>query len=177
MRRQLSTTLALAGLLIAMPATVYAANDQLRQKILPLNCVFEEVNDGLGSLYYFTPQACGVVVQPPQSVAQQSSQERPAYVPHLFVEQDHATNKPLVGSLNVRAVLPWQPIVAVVQSDGTVVVGSQSAKHQTRNASLLDAPGYVLGKVGEAMTPTTAKVVVGVTTSTFIVVVLILVLL
>lgn len=176
MRRQLSISLALAGFVIVMPATVYAANDQLRQKILPLNCVFEEVNDGLGSLYYLTPEACGVVIQPTQSTPQQG-QSTAIYAQPVYVEQDNTTNQPLVGSLNVRAVLPWQPIVAVVKGDGTVVVGSQPPKHQTGNSSLLDAPGYVLGKVGEAMSTSTAKVVVGATTSAFIIVVLILALL
>lgn len=176
MRRQVSTLLALASLIVVMPATVYAANDQLRQKILPLNCVFEEVNDGLGSLYYLTPEECGVVVQPPQTVPQ-SSPSNAVYIQTPLVEQDNTTGQPLVGSLNVRAVLPWQPIVAVVEGDGTVVVGSQPARHQAEGSSLLDAPGYVFGKIGEAMSPTTAKVAVALTACTFIIVVLLLVLL
>ena len=36
----------------------------LRQQILPLDCVFETINDGLGTIHYLTPTECGQVIPP-----------------------------------------------------------------------------------------------------------------
>ena len=154
--------------LLLAPATVYAASDQLSQKILPMNCVFEEVNDGLGSLYYLTPEACGVVTSPSQSVPQ------PTQGSQVFVKtpqlQSYNPNQPYVGSLNVRVTLPWQPIVAVVKGDGTVIIGTQSPGRQAKDTSLLNIIGNLIGVIGTFMQPTITKIAVGITAGVFIVV-------
>lgn len=169
MHKNLLAVITLTGLTLALPATAYAAGDQLHQKILPLNCVFEEVNDGLGSLYYLTPQECGVVVPPLQSVPQ------PSQGGQVFVRtpqlQSYNPAQPFVGSLNVRAVLPWQPIVAVVRGDGSVVVGAQSDGQPTSSTNLIDAVGHLLGDI---LHPTPLKIAVGVTAAAFIAIVLFL---
>lgn len=171
MHKPILTLLVLAGLPMALSMTAYAATTQLGQKILPLNCVFEEVNDGLGSLYYLTPKECGIVTPPSQSVPQ-PSQSSPVFV--RSPSTPTYTPQPVTGSLDVRAVLPWRPIVAVVQGDGTVVVGSQPSDRQTGNSSLLSATGRLFSTIGDAMRPTAPKVAVGVTGSMFIALVLIL---
>lgn len=162
MRRQLFVLLGITGLLVALPATAYAADTRLGQKILPINCVFEEVNDGLGSLYYLTPQECGAITSPSQNV-QPAGPSDPVYAS----EPAYNPTRSLADSLTVRAVLPWQPIVAVVQGDGTVAVQSRPSSHQTGGANPLHA-------VGRLLSTTTAKVTVGVTASVFMLVVLVL---
>ncbi|GEM_PF-2270978 len=66
-RRTLSYALALACTVgaVVMPRQAAAEHATFKQQILPLSCVFEVVNDGLGTINYITPQACGQVVQPP----------------------------------------------------------------------------------------------------------------
>lgn len=68
MRRKVAYALAIACAVGALTAPQQAAAEHttFRQQILPLNCVFEVVNDGLGTINYITPGACGQVVQPPQ---------------------------------------------------------------------------------------------------------------
>ena len=44
--------------------TVSAQNLTFKQQILPLDCVFEQVNDGLGTIQYLTPETCGVILPP-----------------------------------------------------------------------------------------------------------------
>lgn len=62
--------LGISGMVIVIAAgsqPILAADTTFTQKILPMDCVFETVNDGTGTLYYVTPEACGVVVnQPPE---------------------------------------------------------------------------------------------------------------
>jgi hypothetical protein len=57
------TTVGLA-LAICFSTTAYAESATFKQQILPLNCVFEEVNDGLGTLLYLTPAECGQIITP-----------------------------------------------------------------------------------------------------------------
>jgi hypothetical protein len=42
-----------------------SSNTEARLKILPLECVFETVNDGTNDIIYITPEACGQFVPPP----------------------------------------------------------------------------------------------------------------
>jgi hypothetical protein len=43
----------------------YAEQATFKQQILPIDCVFETVNDGLGTLHYLTPAECGQQVDDP----------------------------------------------------------------------------------------------------------------
>ncbi len=42
-----------------------SSNTEAKLKILPLECVFETVNDGTNDIIYITPEACGQFVPPP----------------------------------------------------------------------------------------------------------------
>lgn len=57
--------------LLATSGVVSAATTTQRakftQKILPLTCVYQEVNDGLGTLIYLTPADCGIIDKPGNS--------------------------------------------------------------------------------------------------------------
>jgi hypothetical protein len=50
---------------VLMPQYVGAQNTTLELKILPINCIFETVNDGNNTLNYLTPEACGQFVNIP----------------------------------------------------------------------------------------------------------------
>ena len=42
----------------------YAKNAELTQQILPLNCIFQIVNDGASTIIYLTPEECGQIPEP-----------------------------------------------------------------------------------------------------------------
>lgn len=44
---------------------VFAGAPGLHQLILPLNCQYEIINDGHGTIRYLTPKECGQVLPPP----------------------------------------------------------------------------------------------------------------
>jgi len=46
---------------------------RFKQIIAPLNCLFDEVNDGSGAVVYLTPETCGTMIQP-QRTTQASAQ-------------------------------------------------------------------------------------------------------
>lgn len=58
-----SITLAFLPLLVFVPGAG-AINGNISQQILPLECVFEIVNDGSNTIIYLTPEECGVVIPP-----------------------------------------------------------------------------------------------------------------
>jgi len=41
-----------------------ALSGNLKQQIMPLNCVYQTVNDGTGTVIYLTPTECGVLAEP-----------------------------------------------------------------------------------------------------------------
>jgi hypothetical protein len=49
---------------LLLPSVAHAETTNFTQQILPLNCVFETVNNGTGTIHYLTPAACGQVVHP-----------------------------------------------------------------------------------------------------------------
>lgn len=61
--------LTIAGLLfsVVFASTVQAKQTTFKQQILPLDCVFETVNDGLGTVHYLTPAECGQIIPPPDN--------------------------------------------------------------------------------------------------------------
>lgn len=68
------------------PLTVHAETTNFTQRILPLNCVFETVNDGTGTVRYLTPTECGVIFQtygfsPGSSVPQNTHTSRASNSP------------------------------------------------------------------------------------------------
>lgn len=44
---------------------VHAESTNFKQQIFPLNCVFEVINDGLGTIHFLTPKECGVIIPSP----------------------------------------------------------------------------------------------------------------
>lgn len=51
-------------ILIGYNDTANAVNGTLKQQILPLDCVYQIVNDGTGTIVYLTPNECGVLPTP-----------------------------------------------------------------------------------------------------------------
>ena len=172
MRLPVLLVLFLTGLIMAVPAPVFARDTELEQKILPMNCVFEEVNDGLGSLYYLTPKECGIITPPPSAPGPSSN---PVFV-QTPLTQSYTPGRPLSNSLDVHGVLPWQPIVAVVRGDGSVTVSTPGTA-PSASSSLGGTVKQLLNAVGAAAHPTPTKMAVGVTAGVLIVAVVILALL
>lgn len=55
--------IAFLPLLVFVPGAG-AVSGNISQQILPLECVFEIVNDGSNTIVYLTPEECGVVIPP-----------------------------------------------------------------------------------------------------------------
>lgn len=55
------------GVLLWTPLVSASTKVRFKQIIAPLNCLFDEVNDGSGAVVYLTPETCGTVIQPPSS--------------------------------------------------------------------------------------------------------------
>jgi len=75
MHRRLTPPLALtllSGLLVlCLSPYVHASSTSLMQRILPLHCIFQTINDGSGTLHYVTPAECGAVIPIPSPAPQQ----------------------------------------------------------------------------------------------------------
>jgi hypothetical protein len=56
----------LLGLLVFATVSGQASAEHatLKQQILPIDCVFETVNDGSGTIHYLTPAECGQIIPP-----------------------------------------------------------------------------------------------------------------
>ncbi len=56
--------------ILVLPATALAlGNTDLKVQILPLDCLFEVVNDGSNTIHYLTPAECGQLTPPPPNPA------------------------------------------------------------------------------------------------------------
>lgn len=54
----------MASSFIWTPVASASTRVRFKQIIAPLNCLFDEVNDGSGAVVYLTPETCGTVIQP-----------------------------------------------------------------------------------------------------------------
>jgi len=52
------------SLFICVPIASASTKVRFKQIIAPLNCLFDEVNDGSGAVVYLTPETCGTMIQP-----------------------------------------------------------------------------------------------------------------
>lgn len=57
----------MASSFIWTPVASASTKVRFKQIIAPLNCLFDEVNDGSGAVVYLTPETCGTVIQPRQT--------------------------------------------------------------------------------------------------------------
>jgi len=121
MKRVILASIAMiAGVAIIDAASVVAAGTSLQQKILPMNCVFETVNDGTSTLRYLTPAECGVVASQPSADGLGLSSQ-PAGLPGnggpyeprrpVFFMPNAANSTDKTANTALR--LPWRPIVDV----------------------------------------------------------------
>jgi hypothetical protein len=130
-------------LLVMLGVAVASAEDtDFTQRILPLDCQFEEVNDGLGTLHYLTPAECGVFIGDsgttsgqPQTPVQSSSGlliNRQPFRSGLTVDspQQQATTPRSGGPLEAGAALSPAaprsiPLIAIaLGAVGVVVLGA-----------------------------------------------------
>ena len=100
----------LANLIATIATGSTAAATTFGQRILPMDCVFETINDGTGTLHYLTPAACGVVVTPSPS-----EPDIPILSPQPNLNFSTGTaspTTPIPAHSNTSTVqLPWQQVV------------------------------------------------------------------
>jgi hypothetical protein len=125
---------------------VKAATATFSQNILPLDCLFETVNDGTNTIHYLTPAQCGQIINIPNIpssstfVSPIAQYQGGQYVGNVFYVGP-ASNKPLTKDASVRQ-LPWQNIATgnnnfsksasqtadkIGQNTGTIAVASTLA--------------------------------------------------
>lgn len=108
-----------AGIALLPVWLASAASTTFSQRILPMDCVFETVNDGTGILHYLTPAACGVLL-PPSSLPTLA----PA-APDTIIQRAPAptpANQLIQNTSNI--VLPWQPIASPAKGTGNATASS-----------------------------------------------------
>lgn len=114
------------SLVFLFPGSSAAIDGSLRQQILPLNCIFQTVNDGTGLLFYVTPEECGVVV-PPEPV-----DPTPGIIPTIPVVRQ---NEQLPAPLRILSPIP-------------IIVSPQNTPTQSRIATSYSYPWQPLANVG-----------------------------
>ena len=63
MRLLLTLSFLAALSLLFYPSAYASKSPELKLSILPIDCVFETINDGKNTINYITPKECGVVVK------------------------------------------------------------------------------------------------------------------
>jgi len=74
-----AVSLVCSGISLFLLHSTASASTKVRFKqiIAPLNCLFDEVNDGTGAVVYLTPETCGTMIRP-QRITQTSAQSTTA---------------------------------------------------------------------------------------------------
>jgi hypothetical protein len=107
--------LIIMSVVFSTAAVAASAKANFKQLILPLNCVFQQVNDGTGTIIYLTPAACGQLVHPPPGtpsspaelqVSQQFNPSRAVFFVPVYNSRSN-------GQLLIAMHLPYQPIATV----------------------------------------------------------------
>jgi hypothetical protein len=118
--KKFTGTILLGIVICAMHASsVLAVRATFKQQIFPLNCVFQQVNDGAGTVIFITPKECGVIVQPKpgkKKTPAQSQVQQQLY-PNKVVFFVPASGGNMSESTPVSSHLPWQPIATIAQNN------------------------------------------------------------
>jgi hypothetical protein len=125
-------TLAVVGQATALSAR--ESDARFTQKILPINCIFDEINNGLGTLAYLTPAECGQLITPPDNTGQSEQ----------------------TGTIKPIPVLIFQPSFAVTPSKPKLTyLGQQPEPLPTttaQNGLLLNTVSNITGISGALVT-------------------------
>lgn len=100
-------------LIIFLPAPASAVGTVFGQKILPVDCVFETVNDGTGTVHFLTPAACGVLIPQilaPTDIAGELKRVNVS-APFAPIASPAAASTMHSAAGSAAAGLPWQPVV------------------------------------------------------------------
>ncbi len=130
---------------LAVPA--HAEDTSLTQKILPLDCVFQIINDGTGTIYYVTPKACGVVVPTPPT-DHTKPDNPPVSIPIVTLVTKAKTSGFITLTSNSNPILPiavsstsqptyslmWQPLVSSTNKP-SVTQTSQALEQNTQKSN------------------------------------------
>jgi hypothetical protein len=148
MRFRWLLAMAILGTLVFHPALAQAAQPTLKQQILPLECVFETVNDGLGTIHYLTPTECGVVLPPASSGSQTNSSVTPQSTPvSRPLKNSFIGRGTYIGSIvppNSKSNPGAHPDENVTNGSGTILLNSISDSLSGNGYLVTIHPGNVL---------------------------------
>lgn len=105
----------LFGVQVCAVGSSFADSTMFQQQILPLNCVFETVNDGTGTIQYITPAACGIYVAPAATANKMSQQPfiQGTLPTQPIIHQPSSPPGLQNTPMNLRFELPWQNLLQV----------------------------------------------------------------
>ena len=105
-----------AGCLCIFTMTARATGSQVELNILPMNCVFETVDDGSNTLHYLTPEACGQVDEgaSPTLLVQETAPLSNSPSAGITVQSTQRPAAVFAGLTNIEFVgdKTWTPITA-----------------------------------------------------------------
>ena len=107
----------LATLLVGtFGGSALAETSKLKQQILPLDCVFQTVNDGSGTLIYLTPTECGQVITPPDPDPGGGGTNPPVN-PGSNTGGQGTPPRAVITTINTGSAIVQVPFVAVSNTD------------------------------------------------------------
>lgn len=134
----------------------YASTPSFKQTILPLNCQYEVINDGHGTIRYLTPKECNQILPPYDKDHHPSNgSNRPIVSSSLTPDTTAILPSPLVltpSSLNKDAQTKlyetrWQPVLSSARSapeTTTTVNATKDSAQDTAVAVAALGGGFVL---------------------------------
>ncbi|HET7319969.1 MAG TPA: hypothetical protein VFI84_00105 [Candidatus Saccharimonadales bacterium] len=140
----------LVALQISLPAAAYAQNTAFKQRILPLDCVFETVDAGTGLLYYVTPAACGVVVALPAPPNIGTTSPGNPLVAKVIGPIPQGSVAIVPGSQSRQILLPggWRPIASLTANNQPQIAGGATDSWVAAIVAVsLMAVAFVIGRL------------------------------
>jgi hypothetical protein len=128
------TRILVAGFIALLPCLVFipgagAAPGKLKQQILPIDCVFQIVNDGSNTITYLTPEKCGVIINPPVSPPTTPTSPNPNGIPPSSGPLPFIPNPTQPQQVTVTAEqanqLPFQQVALLGNSEQVSASGTR----------------------------------------------------
>ena len=135
---------------IGFTQTTYAVPASLKQQILPLDCVFQVINDGSNTVVYLTPAQCGQIIDIPPTTGGETPIPTP--IPTVFTRVETgngvvefpflpgatSSSSRLADALGNAPYLPYAPLSTLKDQDK-----AQQLQNQTVPFDLSSVPAPV----------------------------------
>lgn len=127
-------------ILVGYHDSAAALSGTLKQQILPLDCVYQVVNDGTGTIIYVTPNECGVLpvptinsptnsptTQSPQVITVVDSGPAIFQIPFVPVASDPSSTEPSSVAVAGAQYLPYEQLTSVDEAKTQTAVVTQAS--------------------------------------------------